>query len=573
MESNRTGAERDEVMGDASFSLRARSDARLVIGLCLLLAAATFASYGPLRDAAFVNFDDQEYVYENAHVVSGLTWENVRWAFATTQMGNWNPLTWLSHMLDCELFGLNARGHHLTNLLLHVANTLLLFLILLRATRSHWRSGFVAALFALHPLHVESVAWVSERKDVLSTFFWMLTVGSYLRFVRVPSARSYLPVGLFFALGLMAKPMLVTLPFSLLLLDFWPLRRIEIERSSAAAGTAWRQLLTLVREKLPLFVLSGIASAIALWAQQGSGAVRSLDAWPLGIRIANAAVVYVEYIAKMFWPTQLAIYYPHPGFPPVWKLALSVAALVAISLFALRAASRRPALTVGWLWYLGTLLPVIGLVQIGSQAMADRYTYVPLIGLFIALAWAIPESAVRGRQRQLALGAGAAAVLALFSLLTWQQVGYWRGGIRLFERALEVTQNNSLAHFSLGLALGHEGRFAEALTHHEAALRIDPNHEEALYEIGILFERLGRTEDAIRAYSEAIRMHPHHVRARNNLAAIFARAGRLDEAIFQLREALRVDPANQQVRRNLEKIEEFRTRTGVRLPPARMPSG
>jgi hypothetical protein len=572
MESNRNAAERSETIGNRSLHLRARCDVRLAIGICLLLAAATVASYGPLRHAAFVNFDDQEYVYENVHVVSGLTWENVAWAFSTTKMGNWNPLTWLSHMLDCEFFGLDARGHHLTNLLLHIASTLLLFLILLRATRSCWRSGFVAALFALHPLHVESVAWVSERKDVLSTFFWMLTVGSYLRFVGTPSVRTYLPVCLFFALGLMTKPMLVTLPFALLLLDFWPLHRIEIGRSLAATDNSWRNLSALVREKLPLFALSGIASAIAFSAQKSSGAVHSLEAWPLDIRISNAVVVYVQYIGKMFWPTGLSIYYPHPGFPPIWELAVSGVLLIVVSVFVLRVAGRRPALTVGWLWYLGTLLPVIGLVQIGSQAMADRYTYVPLIGLFIMLAWAIPAPAVRGRQMKIAVGAGAAASLAVLSLLTWKQVEYWRDSIRLFEHALEVTRNNSLAHFSLGLALGHEERFADAITHHEAVLRINPNHEDARYEIGILFERSGKTDDAIRAYTEAVQVHPDHVRARNNLAALFSSAGRLEEAVYQLREALRVDPSDQQVRRNLEKIMAYQARAEAWRAPTQDPS-
>ena len=561
MEPNRIAAGRSEAKDDRSLPLRARFDTRLNIGICLLLAAATVASYESLGDAAFINFDDHEYVYENVHVISGLTGENVAWAFTTTKMGNWNPLAWLSHMLDCELFGLDARGHHLTNLLLHIANTLLLFFVLLRATRSSWRSGFVAALFALHPLHVESVAWVSERKDVLSTFFWMLTVGSYLRFAEIRPVRAYLLVYLFFALGLMTKAMLVTLPFTLLLLDFWPLRRIEFGRSIASIGTARRKLLALVREKAPLFLLSGIASAVAFWAQKSSGAVRSLEAWPLDVRVSNAVVVYVQYIAKMFWPTELAIYYPHPGFPPIWELAVSGALLVTVSLFVLRVAGRRPALAVGWLWYVGTLIPVIGFVQIGSQAMADRYTYVPLIGLFIMLAWGIPEPAVRGRHAKFGVAIGVAASLAALSVLTWKQVGYWSGSIRLFEHTLEATRNNDVAHFNLALALGSEERFAEAMTHHEATLRVNPNHEEARYEIGILFERSGRVDDAARAYTESVRVHPNHVRARNNLAALLSRAGRIEEAVFQLREALRVDPSNLKVRKNLEKIMAFSGRT------------
>jgi hypothetical protein len=571
MESNRIAAERGESMGDRSLPLRARRDARLSIGICLLLAAATVASYASLGDAAFINFDDHEYVYENVHVISGLTWENVAWAFTTTHLANWHPLTWLSHMLDSQLFGLDAGAHHLTNLLLHAANTLLLFLILVRTTGSFWRSGFAAALFALHPLHVESVAWVSERKDVLSTFFWMLTVGSYVRYAGIRSVRSFLPVCLFFALGLMTKAMLVTLPFALLLFDFWPLRRIEIGPSIAATGTARRKLSALVREKAPLFLLSGISSAITFWVQRSGGAVRSLEVWPFDVRIANAAVAYAQYIAKMFWPAELAVYYPHPGSPPIWELAVSGVLLLAVSLFVLRVVGQRPALAVGWLWYIGTLLPVIGLVQVGSQAAADRYTYVPLIGLFIMLAWGIPESAVRGRHAKLGVAIGVTASLAALSLLTRKQVEYWSGSIPLFEHALDVTQNNEVAHFNLALALGLDGRFDEAMVHHEATLRVNPNHEEARYEIGVLLERFGRMDDAIRAYTETLQLYPDHVRARNNLAALYSSAGRLEEAVYHLREALRVDPSDQKVRGNLEKIMAFQGHAGAWRAPAERP--
>jgi len=526
-------------------------------------------TYGPLRDASFINFDDQEYVYENAHVVSGLTSENIGWAFYTTQLANWHPVTWLSHMLDCQLFGLNARAHHMMNLLLHIANTLMLFLVLMRATRSFWRSGFVAALFALHPLHVESVAWVSERKDVLSTFFWLLAVLSYLRYARLPSVRTYFPVCLFLTLGLMTKAMLVTLPFTLLLLDYWPLCRIESAGSAATRDFTRRKWSDLVREKAPLFALSAISCSVTFWAQRSGGAVRSLEVWPLDARIANATVAYVQYIAKLFWPVGLAIYYPHPGYPPIWKVALCAAALVAISLFALRAARREPALIVGWLWYLGTLVPVIGIVQIGSQAMADRYTYVPLIGLFIMLAWSIPAGVIFRRAAKLAVAVVVVVTFAGLSELTRQQVRYWHDSASLFGHALEVTPENSLAQFNLALALGREGRFAEAIAHHEATLRLDPNHREARYEIGILLEQMGKTEDAIRAYREAIRVHPDHVRARNNLAALLARAGRLEEAAFQLREALRIDPSDSKVRKNLEKIVEFQGRSRAWRAPAR----
>jgi hypothetical protein len=564
--SPRTGLLSDREEGDR-FAVDLWS--RRSIGVCLLLAAATIVTYGPLRDASFINFDDHEYVYENAHVVSGLTWENIGWAFLTTQLANWHPVTWLSHMLDCQLFGLNARAHHMVNLLLHVANTLVLFLVLMRATGTFWRSGFVAALFALHPLHVESVAWVSERKDVLSTLFWLLTVGSYLRYVRLPSVKTYFPVCFFLTLGLMTKAMLVTLPFTLLLLDYWPLCRIESAGSAATSDVSRMKLSSLVSEKVPLFALSAISCIVTFWAQRSGGAVRSLEVWPLDARIANATVAYVQYIAKLFWPVGLAIYYPHPGYPPIWKVAVCATVLVAISLLALRAARRQPALMVGWLWYLGTLIPVIGIVQIGSQAMADRYTYVPLIGLFIMLAWSIPADVTFRRSAKLAAAAAVVVIFAALSGLTWKQVRYWHDSASLFGHALDVTPENSLVHFNLALALGGEGRFAEAIAHHEATLRLDPNHREARYEIGILLEQMGKAEDAIRAYREAIRAHPDHVRARNNLAALLARAGRLEEAAFQLREALRIDPSDSKVRKNLEKILEFQDRGGASRAPAR----
>jgi len=559
----------DRTSGDR-FDVRTWS--RGSVGMGLLLAAATIVAYGPLRDASFINFDDQEYVYENAHVVSGLTRENIRWAFSTTQLANWHPVTWLSHMLDCQLFGLNARAHHGINLLLHVANALLLFLVLRSATRSFWRSGFVAALFALHPLHVESVAWVSERKDVLSTFFWLLAMASYLHYVRVRSIQAYFPVLLFLALGLMTKAMLVTLPFTLLLFDWWPLCRIKPAGSAATSDLTREKWSDLVREKAPLFVLSAISCAVTFWAQRSGGAVRSLEVWPLDARIANAAVSYVQYIAKLFWPVGLAIYYPHPGHLPIWKVAFCASALVAISLFAWRAARREPALLVGWLWYLGTLIPVIGIVQIGSQAMADRYTYVPLIGLFIMLAWVIPARVTFGRSEKIAIAAAVVAALAGLSQLTWKQVRYWHDSASLFGHALEVTPENSLTRFTLALALGGEGRFAEAIANHEATLRIDPNHREARYEIGILLERMGKTEEAMRAYQEAIRVHPDHVRARNNLAALLARAGRLEEAAAQLREALRVDPDDSKIRENLGKIMEFQAQSKEWRAPAPPPS-
>ena len=486
--------------------------------ICFMLAIVTLAVYWQVGNSAFVNYDDPTYVTDNQDVRAGLTAESVTWAFSTTHGGNWHPLTWLSHMLDCQIYGLNPRGHHYTNLLFHILNTILLLLVLQKMTGALWKSALVAALFALHPLHVESVAWVAERKDVLSTFFWMLTVGVYVLYVENPGVKKYLLTILLFALGLMAKPMLVTLPFVLLLLDYWPLGRFQIKKLGTAqssdgtspkdtrnekrkspkgpakdavrskknteSGYRWSLALPLIWEKIPLFVIAVASSIVTFFAQQSGGAVRSLEALPFTVRISNALVAYISYIGKTIWPFHLAVFYPHPGMLAGWKIAGACLLLLSISFMAIRALRLYPYFTVGWLWYLGTLVPVIGLVQIGSQAMADRYTYVPLIGIFIIIAWGIFDLAAGWRYRKEGVAVVSASLLLILMVMTWFQLQHWSNSITLFKHAINVTENNLTAHYNLGLALVKNARMDEAIDHFTRALQINPDNANSHKNLG-----------------------------------------------------------------------------------------
>ncbi len=432
---------------------------RLEVIVSVVLIMATLAVYWQVQNHEFVNYDDDLYVTDNPHVKAGLTREGAIWAFVATHAGNWHPLTWLSHMLDCEVYGVNPWGHHLTNLLLHIGNTILLFLLFRHVTGAVWRSTLVAALFALHPLHVESVAWVSERKDVLSTLFWLSTMWTYLRHVESPGFRWYLLALLSFALGLMAKPMLVTLPFVLLLIDYWPLGRLQFGQSnrtheSMTPGLQRSSVSSLIFEKVPFFAISAVSSTVTYIVQLSAGAMPSQDVLPLQVRTANALVSYISYIGKMIWPHHLAVSYPHPGSNlPLWQIAGASLLLVFISALVIRGAGRFPYLVVGWLWYLGTLVPVIGLVQVGSQAMADRYTYVPLIGLFVIIVWGAPNLVRRWRHGRFLLVSSSGVLLLTLMACTWLQTSYWKDSFTLFQRTLDVTADNWRAHNGLGLAL------------------------------------------------------------------------------------------------------------------------
>jgi tetratricopeptide (TPR) repeat protein len=546
--------------------------------MAALLAAAALVLFRPVLHHDFVRYDDPDYVTENARVLGGLTWSGAAWAFGTGHAGNWHPLTWMSHMLDVRLFGLDPGRHHLTSALFHAANSALLFLLLHRLTRAFWRAAFVAAVFALHPLHVESVAWVSERKDVLSTFFFLLTLLAYGQYAscRQAEVQSKLRLGswyaaalVLFALGLMSKAMLVTVPFLLLLLDYWPLERLRIGSPDAAASTgtaatgssspagpppaslpAPASPWLLMLEKLPFFALAAGASVVTLLVQQRAGAVSTLDALPLGFRISNAVVSYARYVFDFFWPTGLAVFYPLPQAWPLWQVAGAALLVIALSLLAIWRLKREPYLAVGWFWFLGTLVPVIGLVQVGQQAMADRYMYIPLIGLAVALAWGAAALAPRfvfaGR---LLPAAGVLAVVAC-AWLGAKQVAWWRDNATLFARALAVTRDNAVAHNNLGVSLVDEQRFDEAESHFTEAVRLKPNYADALVNLGISWDRKGRREEAFELFETAARTRPTAL-AHYNLGNLLLRQGKVDEAGRQFAAALRLKPSLAQAWYNL----------------------
>ncbi len=520
---------------------------RWIIIACLVLVAATSAAYGDLRNHQFINYDDNVFVTDNPPVQGGLTRTGLVWAFTTLKTGMWIPLTWLSFMVDSQLFGMHPGGYFLTNLLFHLANVLLLFGWLLRTTRSPGRSFLVAALFALHPLHVESVAWATERKDVLSTFFWLLTMWAYVRYAERPGSGRYLLILVCFSLGLMAKPMLVTLPGVLLLLDYWPLGRLSFKGPGAAAASPQPNpgvtLQRLIWEKSPLLAIAALFSMVTFYVQKEVGAVLPLQALPIADRLANALVAYLGYLGQMFWPVRLAVLYPLPGqHLPLWQAPAAGLALAALSLLALRQARRQPYLLVGWLWYLGALLPVIGLVQVGVQAMADRYTYVPCIGLFIAVVWGTADLAARWRVPRFFLPVGAAVVLAALMICTWVQVGYWRDSISLYEHTLQVTRGNSIIRNNLGIALAAQGKTDQAITLYDEALRLNPDYAGAHNNLGIALAAQGKLDQAITHYEEALRLKPGYADAHNNLGLALAAQDKMDQAIAQYDEALRLKP-------------------------------
>ncbi len=466
------------------------------------LVSAVLLIYGQTGGDDFISYDDPGYVTNNPSIRGGVTWESARWAFTSTYFYNWHPLTWLSYIVDYQLYGLSPRGYHLTNVLLHAANTLFLFLILRSMTGDVWPSVVVAALFGVHPLHVESVAWVSERKDVLSTLFWLLATGAYARYAATRSRMWYAAALGLFALGLTAKPMLVTLPFVLLLLDWWPLRRVELQFD----GATRKRAAGLVVEKAPFLLLSAISIAITVYAQSAGGAVAALEHFPLSARVGNALVSYVAYLEKTVWPVGLSVRYPHPGVAlPLWKVLTAVFILLVVTAAAIRWWRSRPYVVVGWFWYLGTLVPVIGLVQVGDQAMADRYTYVPLIGVFVIVAWGARDLAARRWRVRVAAPWLAAAAVIVLSIAAWSQAGYWRDSVTLYEHAASVVDGDPLLHYTLANELRERGRLGEAARHYEDALRFDPNYVAAHTNLGPILAQQGRFDDAITHYVAALR--------------------------------------------------------------------
>jgi hypothetical protein len=510
-----------------------RTTGGLRLLICLLLAAATLLPYLQVKNHGFTTFDDDLYVTENTVVRSGFTGQGLKWAFTTGHAGNWHPLTWLSHMLDCQLYGVEPGGHHFTNVLFHVANTLLLFLFWARVTGALWPSALVAALFALHPLHVESVAWVSERKDVLSTFFWLATLWAYVWYVDAPALRRYVLVILCFALGLMAKPMLVTLPLVLLLLDYWPLGRTgRIGPASGGRGespSAPTGYWLLIREKIPLFALAAASCLITVLVQRGSGSVMPLAIRPLDARIASSLVGYVKYLVKLFWPYPMVFFYPLTPVP-WWETGWAALVLIALSICWLYGARRHPSRAVGWLWYLVTLVPVIGLVQVGGQAMADRYTYVPFIGLFIMIAWGMSEAAANWRHRKTALSTMAAALLLACLMSSWGQAGYWRNSESLFIHAIQVNPNNYMAYHHLGMALTNQGKLDQALAMYKKSIEVDPSYPHAYNNLGIVYARQRKFNEAVENMKIAIRLNPTYINFYRNLALAYQQQGKLAEA-------------------------------------------
>ena len=532
---------------------------RYDIWACLFLTFITLAVYGQIINHDFVYFDDGRYVFQNPYVKGGFTPETVIWAFTSISESNWHPVTWLSHMLDHVLYGMNPGLHHLTNLIFHILTTLLLFLFLKRITGAFWQSSFVAALFALHPLQVESVAWVSERKNVLCAFFWMLTLWGYIRYVEKPTLRRYLSTLLFFILGLMAKPMVVTLPFVLLLLDYWPLGRFhQTGKRPISYPAVW--------EKIPFFLLSAASSAVTLVAQQRGGSIGSAAVYPFGERVANALLSYVKYMGKMVWPFELTVFYPFPSVIPGWQVAGPFLLLAAISFGVIKGARQRPYAVVGWLWYIGTLVPVIGLVQVGSQAMADRYTYLPLIGLFMVAAWGVSEFSARHRIKKVWLTASAGVLLSLLITTTWRQVGYWENSVALFTRALAVTADNPVAHNNLGYTLSTQGKFGKAINHYLEALRLYPDCVVAHYNLGNALGNLDKPSQAIYHYREVLRLNPKHTGAHNNLGNVLAKQGKLNDAVKHYSAALKIDSENPKTYKNFGAVLVRLGRLGEAIP-------
>lgn len=532
-----------------------------ILSIAAILTILTVAAYQNVRNHEFINFDDDIYVTDNQIVSEGMTLKGIKWALSYNQRGYWQPLTWLSHMLDCELFGLNPTGHHFTNLIIHLANMLLLFWWLYRMTGSVYRSAFVAGCFALHPLNVDSVAWVAGRKNLLSTLFLLGSLLAYIRYAEKPKPGRYLLTIIIFALGLMAKPMLVTFPFVLLLLDFWPLHRLKIGKQKIIAikepqgETESMPSVTFSKlciEKLPFLALTLGSVWLSISSLQHFNNIIDVDKMPMALRIGNALVSYVNYICKMFWPFNLAVYYPFPNSIPLWQIAGSVVLLTAATGFFLYQINRKPYLAVGWFWFLGTLLPVLGLVQTGLwPAMADRWSYVPMIGLFIMVAWGIPGALQNRQSAKPVMAFAALAAMAGLFFIAKTQLNHWENSRTLFKHALNVTSGNTVAHNNLGNALLKEGQSAKALRHFKAALRLEPRYAGGYNNMGNALMALGRIGEAIGYYRESIKIDPFAAKTHNNLAVALTEIASLDEAILHLQEALRLKPDYAEAYNNL----------------------
>jgi tetratricopeptide (TPR) repeat protein len=516
-----------------------------VIFTYFVLILGTLLVFWQVHNFAFVNYDDTDYVYENPHVLNGLTGDGAIWAFTTNRTANWHPLTWLSLMLDCQLFGANPGWMHLVNLLLHIANTLLLFAVFRKMTGALWPSAFVAATFAIHPMHVESVAWIAERKDVLSTLFLLLTLAAYVSYVKRRGLVRYVLTLLLFALGLLVKPMLVTLPILLLLLDYWPLERIRRQKTEdrrQRAGGASQSVVRLIVEKIPFIALSVISSVITFLVQLRGSAVAHIDVLSLKDRIANVFLSYARYTGKLFWPQNLAVFYPFDADSfAFWQVAMCVLLLLVISIFVIRFGRNHKYLPVGWFWFVATLVPVIGFVQVGRQAFADRYTYISYIGLFIMIAWGLPELLSKWPQRKTVLGLSMVIALTPLGICAHQQVSFWNNSFTLFSQTIEVTQNNYIAYNNLGVAYNSVGRYQDAIEAYKRTIRIRPDHE-TYFNLGVAYGKLGRYQDEVEAYKQAIKIKPDYALAYINLGVAYNNLGRYQDAIETYKQVIIIKP-------------------------------
>ena len=508
------------------------------LGICIALAGVTWLVFSQTLWHDFINYDDPHYVYENTKITGGLSISGIAWAFSHIHSLNWHPMTTISHMLDCQLYGLKAGWHHFTNVLLHTLAAMLLFLALQQMTGAVWRSAFVAAVFAIHPLRVESVAWIAERKDVLSGVFFMLTLLAYVNYVRLPRIRGYLVVVFLFACGLMSKPMLVTLPFVLLLLDYWPLNRIK------------DQLWKRVAEKIPLIALSAVSSVITFLVQKS--AVGQTEELPIFERINNAVVSYVLYIWQMLWPVNLAVFYPHPEnrLPP-WEIVCCLLVVMCITVAAIALRTHRPYLLTGWLWYLGMLVPVIGLVQVGWQGRADRYTYLPQIGLYIAATWGVANLTALHRHRRATLSTVAVLVIAALSSCAWVQTSYWRNSETLFRHALAVTTNNDVAENNLGIVFLGQGKLDEAISLLQSAVDLRSDNSPAHENLAKALLQKGEVDNALVHYRKLLELQPDNIEVHNIVGTVLIQQHRIREGVEEWRKGLAIDPNNGNAMSNL----------------------
>ena len=519
--------------------------------ICITLVAIILAVYMQTGNHGFLSYDDPAYVTGNPHVSSGITGNNIRWAFTSVEEYNWHPITWVSHMTDVQLFGMNPRGHHLGNVMFHSVASVLLLVLLFRTTGSLWQSSFVAALFALHPLHVESVAWVAERKDVLSALFWFLTLLLYAEYVTKQKFWLYFCALFSFVLGLMSKPMLVSLPLVMLMMDYWPLGRFRQDKMELCHRHLAGRVLVSIKEKIPFLVCSLLSGIVTIYAQNKGGATRSFAEIPFILRLENALIAYVKYIINTFWPHDLAVLYPIPLSFELWKVAGSLLALLLMSAAVIRFGRRFPYLPVGWFWFIITLIPVIGLLQVGSQSMADRYMYIPMTGILIMVAWGTPDLLKKLQHRETILALLVGAVIVASVALTWHQLGYWKDSITLYRHTLHVTRGNFLIHDNLGIELVENGDLDAGMQELNEALRINPNLASGHFNMGIAFDRKGDLDSAIHEYQESLRIAPKAKKVHNNLGIAFARKGELDAGIDIFQEALRINSHDAKAHENL----------------------